>query len=231
MTITYIGHSGFAIETGKVTVVSDFYIDPVGVIDDIIARATHLIVTVSHSHRDHLCNDIFTWSNVKRYIIANECRRKLMRHYPIATMPVTFMSPGATVVVDGITIHSFLSTDVGVCYLIDIDDTKIFHAGDFNLWISDGMPIASRRKARGDFNRILSEIANYSPHIDVAMFPVIPNLGGDFAAGARYFLDAVEVGTFIPMHTWGRDREAADALRCFAGKHLVTLQAGDTLNS
>ena len=64
------------------------------------------------------------------------------------------------------------------------------------------------RKARGDFHVILNTIAQHAPHIDMAMMPVVPNLGGDFAYGAREFLKAVECDLFIPMHMWGRDREA-----------------------
>ena len=48
----------------------------------------------------------------------------------------------------------------------------------------------------------------YAPQIDVAMMPVVPNIGGDWAYGAREFLRAIMVATFVPMHMWGRDREA-----------------------
>ena len=43
--------------------------------------------------------------------------------------------------------------------------------------------------------------------VELAMMPVVPNIGGDWAYGPREFLRAIAVDTFIPMHMWGRDRE------------------------
>ena len=211
MRITCIGHSGFAIESDEATLVFDFYTDHCGVLDAVLARARRVYVFVSHSHRDHLCHDIFDWRDrwpVQRYVIANECRRKLARSMTLAEWPMTFLHRGDDWTDGVVDVHAFGSTDVGVSFLVGIGNRLLFHAGDFTCWQFDGAPQSTISKARGDFHAVLRTIAAHAPHIDVAMMPVVPNLGGDFAYGAREFLKAVDCDLFIPMHMWGRDREA-----------------------
>ena len=212
MTLTHIGHSGFALSCSEVTIIFDYYTDPAGVIDSILSQARQVYVVVSHSHRDHLCHDIFSWVNrynIERYIIANECRRKLMRSLDFTALPITFIRHDEDYSDGNLNIHAFDSTDAGLCYLLDINNFRIFHAGDFTCWhFSDDLPPGAVKKAMGDFHAILSRINAYTPHINVAMMPVVPNIGGDWAYGPRKFLHDIRVDTFIPMHTWGRDREA-----------------------
>ena len=211
MTVTCIGHSGMAVEMGDITLVFDYYIDPAGVLDGILSRAKRLYVLVSHSHRDHLNPEIFEWQSrygVAQYVIANECRRKLKRSIDLAALPVTFLHHDEDWGDGRVTVHTFDSTDVGVSFLVDVDGQRIFHAGDYTCWhFSEEQDAAVVRKAKGDFHVILDKIVAYSPQIDLAMMPVVPNIGGDWAYGAREFLRAIMVDTFIPMHMWGRDRE------------------------
>lgn len=214
MKITCIGHSGFAVECGEATLIFDYYTDERGVVEAILARAKRIHVFVSHSHRDHLNHDIFLWKDrypIERYVIANECRRKLMRSMDLVAYPFTFIHHDEDFADGHIKVRAFNSTDAGVCFLVDIDGHSIFHAGDYNCWhfMPENTP-ADVKKAMGDYHVILHTIAAYSPAIDVAMFPVIPNIGGDFAYGARQFLATINVDLFLPMHTWNRYREAFD---------------------
>ncbi|MBR6432009.1 MAG: hypothetical protein IKS64_04070 [Muribaculaceae bacterium] len=199
-------------ETAGVTLVFDYYIDPAGVLDGILSRAQKVYVFVSHSHRDHLCPDIFHWQErypIARYVIANECRRKLKRSIDLASLPISFLHHDEDWNDGTMSVHAFDSTDVGICFLVEMAGRRIFHAGDYTCWhFSEEQDVSSVRKARGDFHVILDKIVAYSPQIDLAMMPVVPNIGGDWAYGAREFLRAIRVDTFIPMHMWGRDREA-----------------------
>lgn len=224
MKVTCLGHSGFAIESDDATLVFDYYIDEHGLLPPILERATRVYAFVSHSHRDHLNYDIFQWNSqypVERYVIANECRRKLGRSLDLTAYPFTFIHHDEDYCDSHIHVHAFNSTDVGVCFMVDIDGRRIFHAGDYNCWhFEQEQGEQGKKKALGDFNVILRAIEKYvknpSEHsgfysgegVDLAMFPVIPNIGGDFALGARLYLEAIPTAHFIPMHTWGRDREA-----------------------
>lgn len=212
MTVTCIGHSGMAVEVGDVTLIFDYYIDPARVLDSILNRARRLYVFVSHSHRDHLCMDIFAWRDrcpQVQYVLANECRRKLKRAIDLTAYPIAWLHHDEDWHDRNIAVHAFDSTDVGVSFLVNVAGRRIFHAGDYTCWhFSEEQDTAAVRKAKGDFHAILDKIVAYSPQIDLVMMPVVPNIGGDWAYGARELLRAIEVDTFIPMHMWGRDREA-----------------------
>ena len=212
MTVTCLGHSGMVIETDDATLIFDYYIDPAGIIPQILARAKRLYVFVSHSHRDHLNPEIFDWDiyvSEIQYIIANECRRKLARSRNLDAFSIHFLHHDEDWSDTRIAVRAFDSTDVGVSFLVSIGEKRVFHAGDYTCWdFSEEHDAATVRKARGDFHAILTRITQFAPEIDVAMMPVVPNIGGDWAYGAREFLKSVRVAIFIPMHMWGRDREA-----------------------
>lgn len=238
MRITCIGHSGFAVESddGGTTLIFDYYIDPSGVAPSLLSRAQKVYVFVSHSHRDHLCHDIFSWRDhypISRYVIANECRRKLMRSMNLDEWPMIFASRGKAWTDGIVTIQTFGSTDVGVSFMVDFDGRQLFHAGDYTCWhFSEDNDIQNVKKAQGDFHAILREIARYTSHVDIAMMPVVPNIGGDFAYGAREFLKAIQCDLFLPMHTWGRDREAAQfhLYQNPAYGQCQMLQAGESID-
>lgn len=199
-----------AVETDEATLIFDYYTDPAGVLDSILARARRLYVMVSHSHRDHLNMDIFSWAGVTRYVLANECRRKLKRAIDVDALPISWLHHDESWTDEVLALTAFDSTDVGVSFLATIQGRRMFHAGDLNCWhFSEESDAQQVRKAVGDFRAILGTIAATVQHVDVAMFPVTPNIGGDFALGARLWLQAIDTDLFLPMHTWARDREAA----------------------
>ena len=215
--LTCIGHSGFALKTPTATVVMDYYTDHCHIMADIIDRAKRLVVLVSHSHQDHLNPEIFEWNatgKVERFVLASECRRKVKRIPGIAdsTLPVTFMhhDEDLSCPLSGINVHTFGSTDIGVSYLLTLPTgIQVMHAGDLNDWHwSDESTPQEIKKADGDFRAILRTIAAHTRHLHLAMWPIDPNMGTDFARGARELLQAIEVDHFVPMHMWGRDEEA-----------------------
>ena len=61
MKVTYLEHSGFVIEDGKRAYVFDYWKDPAGVIDTLVAQGYELHVFVSHIHHDHYMKSIFKY--------------------------------------------------------------------------------------------------------------------------------------------------------------------------
>mgnify|MGYP001668167427 CR=1 FL=1 len=214
MRITCIGHSGFAVESEHATLIFDYYTDETHVAHDIMKRAQKLYVLVSHGHQDHLNREaIFQFDHdykIERFIMSNGCRHKVRHSLKSHPLPhATFIHHDEVWHDDTLHVHAFDSTDAGVCYLVEVDGHKIFHAGDFNDWhYQDSRTVQEVRKADGDFRVILKRIATVTTQVDLAMFPVDPALGSDFGRGAREFVTAIDTGTFIPMHMWGRDEEA-----------------------
>lgn len=213
MVITCIGHSGFAIETEGATLIFDYFHDEQHVLPAILQRAKRIYVFVTHGHQDHLNRDvILEWHKqypVAQYIMANGCRHKIRHAMKSNPIPATFIHHDEDYTCPEMKVHAFDSTDAGVCFLVNIDDKTIFHAGDFNCWHwKDSSTTQEVKKAVGDFRAILRTIAAHTQVIDVAMFPVDPAMGTDFGMGAREFVHAIDVRLFIPMHMWGRDEQA-----------------------
>ena len=61
MKVTYLEHSGFVIEDGRQAYVFDYWKDPAGVIDTLVAQGYELHVFVSHIHHDHYVKSIFKY--------------------------------------------------------------------------------------------------------------------------------------------------------------------------
>ena len=105
----------------------------------------------------------------------------------------------------GVSVKAFGSTDAGVCYLLTFKDGgTCFHAGDFNFWHWEEESTENEvRVAYSAFVHVLQRIMAYVNKIDIVFFPVDPRMGKDYSAGARLFMENVNVDNFFPMHFWG----------------------------
>lgn len=61
MKVTYLDHSGFVIEDGKRAYVFDYWKDPAGVVDTLVAQGYELHIFISHVHGDHYVKSIFKY--------------------------------------------------------------------------------------------------------------------------------------------------------------------------
>ena len=61
MTLTYIFHSGFVLETEQSILVFDYWMDPSGVMDGVLRSGKPLYDFASHFHEDHFTKEIFEW--------------------------------------------------------------------------------------------------------------------------------------------------------------------------
>ena len=61
MKLTYIFHSGFALETGACILVFDYWKDPANVVPSLLESGKPLYVFSSHFHEDHFNREIFGW--------------------------------------------------------------------------------------------------------------------------------------------------------------------------
>ena len=63
MTLRYIFHSGFLLETSQCILVFDYWMDPAGVMSVYMNTCKHVYVFSSHFHEDHFTKEIFKWKN------------------------------------------------------------------------------------------------------------------------------------------------------------------------
>ena len=61
MKLTYIFHSGFAVETQSCVLVFDYRMDPADCMPVILSKGKPVYVLVSHFHEDHFSREIFSW--------------------------------------------------------------------------------------------------------------------------------------------------------------------------
>ena len=59
MRLTYIFHSGFAIETDRCILIFDYWMDPEGIVPQLLKTEKPVYVFSSHFHEDHFNREIF----------------------------------------------------------------------------------------------------------------------------------------------------------------------------
>lgn len=109
-------------------------------------------------------------------------------------------------------ISVFGSTDLGVSFLVKAEGQHIFHAGDLNLWHwREENTLKEISRAENLFYEKVSKIPKDT--IDICFFPLDPNQGGFYDAGANHFIIALRPRVFFPMHFGPRGEIANEYAR------------------
>lgn len=185
--IEHIFHSGFTVETENYFLIFDYYNG------NIYLKNKNTIVFATHGHEDHFNPTILEWKNPDKnihYVLSSDIDIKGEKIYNI--------KPYEKLELEGIKIKTFSSTDLGVSFLVNIDNINIFHAGDLNWWYWDEDTEEEKTSMEKAFKEEISKIKDYS--IDIAFFPVDPRLETAFSLGGKYFIEEVKPKYFIPMH-------------------------------
>ncbi len=223
MRLTYIYHSGFAIEASDYTIIIDFFEDSLGrdkgvVYDRILYRSCQkLYVLCSHGHSDHFNPDVVTWRDIRSnitYIFSKD----IQASSTVKPRGVNFIDKDDTFEDGTLRITAYGSTDLGISFKIEVDGRVIFHAGDLNNWHwNEESTDEEIVEAEDSYLHELNHIAETTPHLDLAMFPVDPRLGSDYRMGAEQFLEKIPTRLFVPMH-FGNGYDKARAIEPFAKK-------------
>jgi L-ascorbate metabolism protein UlaG (beta-lactamase superfamily) len=215
MRLTYIFHSGFALETEDCILIFDWWMDPEYVMRGILQSAKPLYVFSSHFHEDHFNPRIFQWRKVKEnitYILSKDIlkhRRAEKENADVWLAKGGYWEDGLIrVVATG-------STDSGVSWIVDVGGKRVFHAGDLNNWYarylneefggrkvfsSEAGAIVDPYREEKRYLGELKDIRKVADGFDVAMFPVDGRIGNGYTRGARQFLEHFKVGLLVPMH-------------------------------
>lgn len=223
--LVYLYHSGYALLFKDFTVIIDFFEDSESetegcVHNELLARPGRLYVLSSHFHADHFNPSIMEWKNRKEditYILSNDIRRRRR----LGNDAATWLKKGDSFSDENLTVRAFGSTDSGVSFLIETDGLKIFHAGDLNNW--HWMDESEEKEWRGyekQYMHELDDIAHYTDHMHLVMFPVDPRLGKEYMRGAKQFAERIHTSVFMPMHFDG-NYDAANAFQQYAVEHNI----------
>jgi len=139
MKVTYIYHSGFAIEYQDITIIIDYFRDSgnkrnEGVVhEQLLNRSGKLYVLSSHVHPDHFNSEVLKWKE-KRPDIQYVFSKDILDAGKAKIKDAIYLNKLDVYQDDLLKIKAFGSTDIGISFLIELGGKKIFHAGDLNNW-------------------------------------------------------------------------------------------------
>lgn len=217
LTLTYIYHDGFLLQTPQANIIFDYWKDPEQAEPRFLQQLDPhkpLYVLVTHHHKDHYNPEIFQWAGKFQkihYVLSRDTFRAARHFFSPASLYrglkridpglVSDLAPGDVFDDGTVRIRAFGSTDIGNSYMVTVDGEKVFHAGDLNAWIwKDDSTQSEIDDALAQYDKVLATMEQATTDFQLAMFPVDPRLGTDFWTGAYIFVRRFRVDTFVPMH-------------------------------
>lgn len=184
MLVTYLGNDGFSIELDTHILLFDYYIGELPTFNS----DKPLYVFVSHSHRDHYNPAIYTIKHPTiQYILADDVDNEGIK-----------MGPNQSIQVDDLYIQTLLSTDIGVAFVVTVENKNIYHSGDLNWWHWQGEPEADNRWQELTFKQEINKIKHIS--FDLMMIPLDPRLKKEASLAIDYILQNITTTYVLPMH-------------------------------
>ncbi|MCD7973722.1 MAG: MBL fold metallo-hydrolase [Candidatus Azobacteroides sp.] len=220
MKLTYIYHSGFAIESDKIIVIIDFFKDTEArkkgmVYDHLLKSEKRIYVLSSHVHPDHFNREVLDWREIHpyiRYIFSED----ILQAGKAGKEDACFLKQGEGYEDEYIKIRAYGSTDIGISFLIRLEEKIIFHAGDLNNWHwKDEIPEEEARRYENAFLKKVELLTADYKELDLLLFPIDPRLGREYMLGAQQILDRIRVAVFSPMH-FGQNYAEAASFRTYA---------------
>ena len=202
MKVTYIYHSCFLIETQNCYYLFDYFKGSLPVLD----MKKPILVLSSHKHKDHYQPAIFS---MLKEMGMQKIYAILSRDIPSGTVPesipCTVVSPCKTYKLPlGQKLTTYRSTDKGVAFLIQEEDTLLYHAGDLNDWVWEEESDSYNRQMTGSYRKqidTLSEDLQGRP-LTAAFVVLDPRQENDYDRGMLYFLHRIQGNVVYPMHYW-----------------------------
>ena len=142
MTLTYVFHSCFVLETEKSILIFDYWLDLNGVVPSFLKKDKPVYVFSSHFHEDHFNSVIFEWRKQRdgiTYILSKDIYKHRRATKEDADV---WLAKGGTWSDGTLSVWALGSTDSGVSWIVETEGKRIFHAGDLNNWYARFLPEA-----------------------------------------------------------------------------------------
>lgn len=234
MKITYLYHSGFAVELDRHVLVFDYYKGKLPVWE----KDKTILFFASHKHPDHFdfrIFDCFGQYEKTRYFLGSDIRlnesylaRKGVDAAVISAM--TRLNKHTEITWEDVTVETLRSTDEGVAFLVSVEGKQIYHAGDLNWWHWEGEDPGWNAGMEKAYKAEIARIAGR--HFDVAFVPLDPRLGSSYGLGMEVFLEQTDTEVVFPMHMWddygviSRFRAEHKTGRTYAGRIMEITEPG-----
>ena len=197
MKVTYIYHSGFAVELEEHIFLFDYFKGSLPRFDG----EKQLVVCASHFHQDHFSPEVLNlreqYDNIL-YIFSKDIKRLIPKEQQGADM--VFVKKRDLFEGEGFRVQTLRSTDEGVAFLIESEGKTIYHAGDLNWWHweeeSDKYNAVMKRAYQQEL------LALEGREIDAAFVVLDPRQEEQFFWGFDWFMRHMETRHAFPMHMW-----------------------------
>lgn len=200
MKVTYLHHSGFAVELETKVLLFDYYTEGgrKSYFDPAAYPEKEIFVFVSHAHEDHYDRRIQDWAKYPNvhYVLSFDVRAEM------GMQGVLHAEAHQTYDFHGISIQTLQSNDEGVAFLVKADGKTVYHAGDLNWWHWNGEPDAFNADIKKSYTTEIDRLKD--KQIDVAFVPADLRLEDKYSWAVEYFLQTVGAKVLFPMHFWGR---------------------------
>lgn len=178
----------------------------------------NILVFVPTASATHFDKAIFDWkqSFPLTYILPPEAAKQAPR-----AANVRVCREGDHFTVGHSEVEVYSSTDAGVSFLVRAEGLTTYHAGDLNLWHwREENTLREIARAEETFYQKVAALPKNQ--IDLAFFPLAPNQGGFYDAGANHFIMATRPRVFFPTHYGNRVEIANEyARRAFSRRTTV----------
>ncbi|MGL5751854.1 MAG: MBL fold metallo-hydrolase [Paraclostridium sp.] len=191
--ITYIHHSSFCVELDNTILLFDYYKGELPKFDN----NKKLYIFASHSHADHFNESIFdigSKHNNTTYILSDDIKVEKKDN-------IQFIKENENICVDEIKIETLKSTDLGVAFIVKVEDKCIYHAGDLNWWHWEGEDPAENANMEKMYKEEISKIKGRE--FDVAFITLDARQEKDFYLGFDEFMKNTNTKVAFPMHCSG----------------------------
>lgn len=205
MTVTFLGHCGFAVDTGSHLLIFDYcprrLKSQAETLLSGLIRSRESFFFVSHRHLDHYCGDIYDFPAARRF---------LGEGVPVREGDLSFR--GGEGWSDGVlSVEAFPSTDEGVAFLVRVDGLTLYHAGDLNWWYWPGEPDPWNPNMEQAFRLQADRLAEIP--IDLAFLDADPRQREGWLYGFDYLMRRGKIRCAVPMHFWNQKSAPGKVLR------------------
>ncbi|MDO5022720.1 MAG: hypothetical protein Q4E07_05210 [Eubacteriales bacterium] len=199
--ITYFYQSTFAVALGKTLLIFSYHENnelakTMAIGDKDLENFNNIVVFAPSPSAEHFDNVVFNWkqSYPINYVLHKDCADRSPKNPNIR-----FVKHGDIFSIADVFVRVFDAAGQGLCFLVNSHSTSIFHAGDLNLWHwrdeRQALEIAKTEKA---YYEAVEKIPKEP--LDLCMFPLDPNQGSLFEAGANHIMMSLKPKLFLPMH-------------------------------
>ncbi len=204
MKVTYIYHSGFAVELERCVLLFDYYKGKLPEWE----RDKAVYVFASHKHRDHFSMEIFGLAQQYgkvHFFLGSDIKlsgKYLERNgVPVSVKEkITTAGKNRELEWDGLRIRTLRSTDAGVAFAVYAEGMWFYHAGDLNWWHWDEEDTQWNENMERDYKREIDALRDIS--FEAAFVPLDPRLDRAYGWGMDYFLEHADARYVFPMHMW-----------------------------